>query len=275
MTGRVTWTNPLEPQPQAAAGAPPLPNEPAPPPLPQEAPPLPEARFGGIPDIDPDLAYLLPQGAAVAGGSGAVRGQTATFNARTGKFQQPDNTYSLDHLAEWNRAKRQAGHYFDVESWEQSVKEENAKRKREQETGVSESQKITRKDMVSSLPVDRSSTGPGLNSTDSYHRNGSRRRRQSKSGRNRHGSAIRRVSHPRGRLVTCAERNLRRVKAHLEFQTERETRGRLPRNHTQAHANSSCCIHVGICIASSKPWIRAHTAVYPEMTTATSEVWSI
>jgi hypothetical protein len=143
-TGEVTWTNPLEP-------APPLPSGPAPPasavnpPLPKEAPPLPEPTFGQIPDIDPDLAYLLPGTQRGAGGDG----QQATFNARTGRFQQADSNYAFDHLDEYNRAKRMAGKYFDVDSWEKNLREENAKRKRDEAMGVVDDKKITKKDMVS------------------------------------------------------------------------------------------------------------------------------
>jgi hypothetical protein len=141
----VTWTNPLEP-------APPLPQEPAPsapvnPPLPKEAPPLPEPNFGQIPDIDPDLAYLLP--ATQRGAGGASDGQQATFNARTGRFQQSDSNYAFDHLDEYNRAKRMAGKYFDVDSWEKNLREENAKRKRDEAMGIKDDSKITKKDMVS------------------------------------------------------------------------------------------------------------------------------
>lgn len=126
----MTWTNPLEP-------APPLPTEPAPPapinpPLPKEAPPLPEGKFGEIPDIDPDLAYLLPATQRVGGD-----GQNASFNARTGKFQQTDGTnYAFDHLDEYNRTKRMAGKYFDVDNWEKNLREENAKRKRDEAMGI-------------------------------------------------------------------------------------------------------------------------------------------
>ena len=138
----MTWTNPLEP-------APPLPTEPAPPapinpPLPKEAPPLPEPNFGQIPDIDPDLAYLLP--ATQRGSDG--NGQNASFNARTGKFQA-DGGYAFDHLDEYNRANRMAGKYFDVDSWEKNLREENAKRKRDEALGLTEEKKITKKDMVS------------------------------------------------------------------------------------------------------------------------------
>jgi len=169
----VTWTNPLEP-------APPLPTEPAPPapinpPLPKEAPPLPEGKFGEIPDIDPDLAYLLPATQRVGGD-----GQNASFNARTGKFQQTDGTnYAFDHLDEYNRAKRMAGKYFDVDNWEKNLREENAKRKRDEAMGITSDNKITKKDMVS----------PKQRSLVLYlqFRSDSRRRRPSRNGRNRHG----------------------------------------------------------------------------------------
>lgn len=144
VSGEVTWTNPLEP-------APPLPNEPAPPPLPKEPPPLPEGQFGQIPDIDPDLAYLLPS--TQRGGGASGEGQSAAFNARTGKFQPTDNSYAIGHLEEWNRAKRMAGKYFDVDAWEQGLREENAKRKRDAEMGVQEEKKITKKDMVSRVSI--------------------------------------------------------------------------------------------------------------------------
>ena len=175
-TGQVTWTNPLEP-------APPLPTEPAPPapinpPLPKEAPPLPEGKFGEIPDIDPDLAYLLPATQRVGGD-----GQNASFNARTGKFQQADGTnYAFDHLDEYNRAKRMAGKYFDVDNWEKNLREENAKRKRDEAMGITQDNKITKKDMVSPK---RRSLGLRL-----LLRSDSRRRRQSRNGRNRPGFEI-------------------------------------------------------------------------------------
>ena len=94
------------------------------------------------------MAYLLPSTQRGGVGVGTSEGHTAAFNARTGRFQ-PSDSQSFDHLEEWNRAKRQAGKYFDVDQWEQSVREENAKRKREAEMGGGEDKKISRKDMVS------------------------------------------------------------------------------------------------------------------------------
>ena len=174
----MTWTNPLEP-------APPLPTEPAPPapinpPLPKEAPPLPEGKFGEIPDIDPDLAYLLPATQRVGGD-----GQNASFNARTGKFQQADGTnYAFDHLDEYNRAKRMAGKYFDVDNWEKNLREENAKRKRDEAMGITQDNKITKKDMVSPRQL---FLGLCLQL-----RSDSKRRRQSRNGRHRPGFEIER-----------------------------------------------------------------------------------
>jgi hypothetical protein len=114
--------------------------------LPKEAPPLPEGTFGQVPDIDPDLAYLLPATQRFTGD-----GQNASFNARTGKFQQVDGSnYAFDHLDEYNRAKRMAGKYFDVDNWEKNLREENAKRKRDEAMGITQENKITKKDMVCS-----------------------------------------------------------------------------------------------------------------------------
>jgi hypothetical protein len=55
----------------------------------------------------------------------------------------------VDHLDEYNRAKRMNSHYFDVDAWEKQKAEENAKRKRDEESGVVSNKKITKKDMVS------------------------------------------------------------------------------------------------------------------------------
>lgn len=150
-TGAVTWTNPLQPEAaQAASTAPPLPKEQ--PPLPAGPPPTTDASghttYGVPPDIDPDLAHLLPpaQRGSAAGGPSS---QTALFNARTGRFTPADYSYSVDHLDEYNRAKRMNSHYFDVDAWEKQKAEENAKRKRDEESGVVSNKKITKKDMVS------------------------------------------------------------------------------------------------------------------------------
>ncbi len=74
--------------------------------------------------------------------------QKALFNARTGRFTPADYAYSVDHLDEYNRAKRMSSHYFDVDAWEREKAEEHAKRKRDEEMGLDGKQKITKKDMV-------------------------------------------------------------------------------------------------------------------------------
>ena len=157
-SGAVTWTNPLEPPAESSSPKPHLanstPTHPIQPPLPLGPPPTSQRpadtppTFGIPADIDPDLAYLLPpsqRGSATA----APGAQTALFNARTGRFTPVDYAYSVDHLDEYNRAKRMNSHYFDVDAWERQKAEENAKRKREEESGVVKKDKITRKDMVS------------------------------------------------------------------------------------------------------------------------------
>nr|ODN94402.1 hypothetical protein L204_04533 [Cryptococcus depauperatus CBS 7855] len=146
-TEEVTWTNPLQQQP---TDQPPLPNEP--PPLPSGPAPIPQdnhPEFGQLPDIDPALAWLLPpsqRGGTVAG-SDASLAQRAAFNSRTGRFTPADFAYTVDHLDEFNRAKRMNSHYFDVDAWEKEKDEEHAKRKREEEMGGGLKKKITKKDM--------------------------------------------------------------------------------------------------------------------------------
>lgn len=77
--------------------------------------------------------------------------QKALFNARTGRFTPADYAYSVDHLDEYNRAKRMSSHYFDVDAWEKEKAEEHAKRKRDEEMGLNSKKKTTKKDMVSRL----------------------------------------------------------------------------------------------------------------------------
>ncbi|RXK35062.1 hypothetical protein M231_07682 [Tremella mesenterica] len=156
--GQVTWTNPLLPP----TSNPPLPNEP--PPLPNEPlpsnPPLSSLAYpsqtetsteynpAGQSGIDPALAYLLPpeqRGAGLSQNDAAA--QKGLFNARTGRFTKADYQYNVDHLDEYNRAKRMSSHYFDVEAWERQKSEEHEKRKRDEEMGTSSKRKITKKDM--------------------------------------------------------------------------------------------------------------------------------
>ncbi|WVQ80187.1 hypothetical protein IAT38_002292 [Cryptococcus sp. DSM 104549] len=155
-TGEVSWTNPLEPpaasssaQPPLPAGAPPLPAGPAP--LPSQAAAsgsgFADPQYGsGLPEIDPALAHLLPPSQRGGLAADPSAGQRAAFNARTGRFTPADYAYSVDHLSEYNRAKRMNSHYFDVEEWERQKAEESAKRKRDEEEGGGK-KKITKKDM--------------------------------------------------------------------------------------------------------------------------------
>lgn len=147
----MTWTNPLAPP---EASAPPLPSEPAP----QTSAGAstggaagPSARpAGGVPEIDPALAHLLPLEQR-----GGIEGtQASLFNARTGKFTT-DNSYAISHLDEYNRAKRFSEHYFDVDAWEKQKALENLKRKADEAAGVSAKKQITKKDMVGAADVVR------------------------------------------------------------------------------------------------------------------------
>ncbi|ORY35655.1 hypothetical protein BCR39DRAFT_511339 [Naematelia encephala] len=151
ITGEVTWTNPLELSPStdaSASSSSAAPSVPFQPPLPAGPPPksgVSEARFGLPASIDPELAYLLPTEQRLSAAAPG-EGQHAMFNARTGRFTNASNSYAIDHLDEYNRAKRMNSHYFDQDAWERQMAAENAKRKRDQEAGVAPP-KITKKDM--------------------------------------------------------------------------------------------------------------------------------
>lgn len=173
-TGETTWTNPLVPPPasnptpdptassssSSTAQQPPLPEEQPPlpeeqPPLPNEQPPLPgqppAIDPNGLPPVDPALAHLLPksqQPGAISGGY-----QSASFNARTGRFTPANYQFTPDHLAEANRARRQGEVFFDVDEWEkqrESQWAQGAKRKGAEEAeGSSHAKqpKLTKADM--------------------------------------------------------------------------------------------------------------------------------
>lgn len=144
----MTWTNPLAPADSsstpatASSSAPPLPAEPAPVHRPTTI-----AGPSGLPAIDPALAYLVP-----AEQRGSVGGLDAAmaFAARSGRHGV-DTGYGFAHLDEYNRAKRFSEHYFDVEGYEKQRAAEAAKRKRDEEAGVGQGRKITKKDMVSDV----------------------------------------------------------------------------------------------------------------------------
>ena len=65
---------------------------------------------GGLPPIDPDLAWLDPSAARV-GAARAVT-QTARFNARTGRFQA-DPSRNPDRISDFQRGQRQQEAYYD------------------------------------------------------------------------------------------------------------------------------------------------------------------
>lgn len=117
----MTWENPLAPSssstPAASASATPGPSVPRP--------------AGGLPDIDPELAYLLPSEARDAAGNQLL--------AVSGRFQQRDDG-AFAARDEYERQKRFGDAYFDVEGWER----ERGKRRKEEEP-----RKVTKKDMVS------------------------------------------------------------------------------------------------------------------------------
>ncbi|KAJ9101518.1 hypothetical protein QFC20_005211 [Naganishia adeliensis] len=138
-TGAVQWDNPLQP---ATESQPPLPEEPAPAAWSEATP------TDSLPAIDPALAHLLPasQRSGTSNAADAHLYQTAQFNARTGRFTPRDYQFTVDHLAEANRARRQEMAFFDVAEWEKE-KEEEVKRKREREAAGEGPRKLTKKDM--------------------------------------------------------------------------------------------------------------------------------
>lgn len=153
-TGAVQWENPLVPSTDEASSAPPLPDEPAPPGPSGTAwdhtVPAPEPTEAALPPIDPALAHLLPAsqrpGLNTPQGADAHLYQTAQFNARTGRFTANDYAYTVDHLAEANRARRQEEAFFDVAEWERE-KERDVKRRREAEERGEAPRKLTKADM--------------------------------------------------------------------------------------------------------------------------------
>lgn len=80
---------------------------------------------GGLPPIDPDLAWLDPSAARV-GAARAVT-QTARFNARTGRFQA-DPSRNPDRISDFQRGQRQQEAYYDVRGWESTLAGQGLKR---------------------------------------------------------------------------------------------------------------------------------------------------
>jgi hypothetical protein len=149
-TGAVQWENPLV---STDPSAPPLPNEPAPAGPSsgtawEQSTTAPEATEAALPPIDPALSHLLPasQRGLTTPQADAHLYQSAQFNARTGRFTPRDYAFTVDHLAEANRARRQEEAFFDVAEWEKE-KEREVKRKREAEERGEGPRKLTKKDM--------------------------------------------------------------------------------------------------------------------------------
>lgn len=122
----MTWENPLAP---ASSSSTPAAGSTA---ASASATPGPSVPRGGLPDIDPELAYLLPSESRDAAGTQLL--------AVSGRFQQRDDG-AFAARDEYERQKRFGDAYFDVEGWEK----ERGKRRREEE----QPRKVTKKDMVS------------------------------------------------------------------------------------------------------------------------------
>lgn len=118
--GETTWVNPLDPQASSSASASAL--APAPTQHTSEG----DEPIDG--DLDPDLAFLDPTlyAAARAGASAASSSgyqSRGTFNRLTGRFMPAPGADAPDEdaiNAQALRAKRQMGHYFDVDEWERA-----------------------------------------------------------------------------------------------------------------------------------------------------------
>lgn len=102
-TNETTWSNPR--QSTSAEAGPSAPTEAEP--SDSRAAELPTE--GGLPPIDPDLAWLDP--AAARRSAGQVT-QTARFNARTGRFQA-DPAMNPDRISDFKRGQRQQEAFYD------------------------------------------------------------------------------------------------------------------------------------------------------------------
>ena len=105
-TNETTWSNPR----QSASG----PGDTSVPSIATDltaaAPSREKGEEGGLPPIDPDLAWLDPS--AARAGAGRSVTQTARFNARTGRFQA-DPSLNPDRISDFQRGQRQQEAYYD------------------------------------------------------------------------------------------------------------------------------------------------------------------
>ncbi|GAA5866875.1 hypothetical protein JCM8547_003903 [Rhodosporidiobolus lusitaniae] len=102
-TQETTWTNPREASDAPKAGT-----------STELSATSSSAPEQGLPEIDPELAWLDPTAAARSKGSGV---QVARFNARTGRFQA-DPAMNPDRISDFSRGQRQQEAYYDVAGWE-------------------------------------------------------------------------------------------------------------------------------------------------------------
>ncbi|KWU42190.1 hypothetical protein RHOSPDRAFT_4929, partial [Rhodotorula sp. JG-1b] len=120
-TNETTWSNPR----QSASG----PGDTSVPSIATDltaaAPSREKGEEGGLPPIDPDLAWLDPS--AARAGAGRSVTQTARFNARTGRFQA-DPSLNPDRISDFQRGQRQQEAYYDVRGWESTLAGQGLKR---------------------------------------------------------------------------------------------------------------------------------------------------
>jgi hypothetical protein len=155
-TQETTWSNPLQPPPQASDGDPSQSSPPSGYAGPSTASASPYSALQAAAEaagIDPSLAHLDPTLASVPGATPGSYAFTARFNARTGTFAKPD-ARDPTHLSEYERAKRMSEFYFDVGAWEADVEKRKMDEAEEAEAGSSKKKKkLTKKDIVSAPPL--------------------------------------------------------------------------------------------------------------------------
>lgn len=103
-----------------------------------------EEQEEGLPEINPDLAYLDPTLARQRSGAAGVPAFTAQFNRRTGRFTGSDAAHlTPDRISDFSRGERQQQAFYDVDSWRAQL--EGRARKETGEGGKPE--KVTKKDL--------------------------------------------------------------------------------------------------------------------------------
>lgn len=110
VNGQTTWVNPLDPQSSSSASTS----------TPQQ-PILPSNQPEAANDLDPELSFLDPTQYTSRSTSSLDYNIKGSFNSLTGKFMPSASSKDFSNTSE--RAKRQMGHYFDVDSWENQSKD--------------------------------------------------------------------------------------------------------------------------------------------------------